>query len=69
MRAEQAEAPSKKDLGDCPSCKEPLRSGLWRELQIEFCPHCGGLWLDPGDLLQLAGQRDVDLVLSEHKDE
>ncbi len=71
IREEQAEAKAKaaaKDAaenGNCPRCKEPLRSGLWRELQIEFCPECGGLWLDPADLLHLADQGDVNLHLTE----
>ena len=51
--------------GDCPRCRKPLRSGLWRDLQIEFCPGCGGLWLDPGDLLQLVEREELDLQLVE----
>lgn len=51
--------------GDCPRCNEQLRSGMWRDLEIEFCPACGGLWLDPGDLLQLVGKQDLDLHLTE----
>lgn len=51
--------------GDCPRCKEELRSGMWRDLEIEFCPACGGLWLDPGDLLELVDERGLDLHLTE----
>lgn len=63
----QARREAKKDpgLGTCPRCEESLRSGIWRELQIEFCPECGGLWLDPGDLLQLVDRDELDLHLVE----
>lgn len=57
--------PGESDLGRCPRCKEALRSGLWRNLTIEFCAECGGVWLDQGDLLDLADRRDVSLHLSE----
>ncbi len=70
IRAEEAQAkatkrPETPELGDCPRCEEPLRSGSWRELDIEFCQKCGGLWLDPGDLLGLADSRGVGLHLTE----
>ncbi len=67
MRTEQADASGQAVPGDCPNCRASLRSGLWRSLEIEFCPECGGLWLDPGDLLQLAEHSDMDLVFSERK--
>lgn len=60
-------APAARDLGQCPRCEEPLRAGLWRELPIEFCPSCRGLWLDQSDLIDLAGGRDLDLHLSERQ--
>lgn len=54
-------------VGDCPRCHESLRAGLWRDLEVEFCPSCGGLWLDPGDLLHLAQRQDVGLALGERE--
>lgn len=53
------------DLGSCPRCEAALRRGLWRGLNIEFCSECGGLWLDQGDLLDLADRGDINLHLSE----
>ena len=63
--APHASAPPPTDAA-CPRCETPLRGGLWRELEIEFCDQCGGLWLDAGDLLSLAGQRDLDVRISEN---
>jgi len=60
---------AKAGRGDCPRCEEPLRSGLWREIEIEFCPGCRGVWLDQGDLLELARSQDVDLRLGERSGE
>lgn len=65
MRAEQGAGDPKKRAGkgDCPQCNQPLRSGSWRDLEIEYCPGCGGVWLDQGDLLDLAGRGELDLRL------
>lgn len=52
---------AKPQLGACPRCEEPLHSGMWRNLPIEFCGDCGGLWLDQGDLLDLADRDDLHL--------
>lgn len=71
IRAEQKKPPeeAKAERGDCPRCEEPLRSGLWREIEIEFCPRCRGVWLDQGDLLELAQSQDVDLRLGERSND
>ncbi len=61
----QQKADESSAMGSCPRCNESLRFALWRELPVEFCEGCGGLWLDQGDLLQLADRPDVDLHLSE----
>jgi hypothetical protein len=68
-RLRRQRAAADKEGGDCPRCRETLRSGLWRDLEIEFCPSCGGLWLDPGDLLHLAQRQDVGLALDEREAE
>ena len=67
IREKEAEAKQRREteetkpLGDCPRCKEGLHSGMWRNLPIEFCGGCGGLWLDQGDLLDLADREDLHL--------
>src|SRR5262245_66183099 len=40
----------------CPSCGMQLETITFHELQIERCFHCGGTWLDEGELERLAGK-------------
>jgi len=39
----------------CPECQRPLVLIEVASLQIESCPHCRGIWFDPGELTELAG--------------
>ena len=34
----------------CPKDGYDLASSLYHGVQIETCPHCGGMWLDAGEL-------------------
>jgi Zn-finger nucleic acid-binding protein len=34
----------------CPKDGYDLNSGEFHGVQIESCPHCGGMWLDAGEL-------------------
>ncbi len=39
--------------GKCPRCKEPLqvkRLKQARDVDLDVCPSCGGMWLDEGEL-------------------
>lgn len=40
----------------CPKCGMKLESHTYREVQIEKCHHCGGVFLDDGELERLAGK-------------
>ncbi len=73
-RALEAEAVQKqKELHfmHCPKCGFELNTVAFRGLNIDRCFHCGGTWLDAGELEQLAGKEhgflsDV-LAVFQHK--
>lgn len=41
-------------LGCCPKCNEPLVGFELDGVEIDRCVECGGIWLDPGELEQIA---------------
>ncbi|HEY1372734.1 MAG TPA: zf-TFIIB domain-containing protein [Candidatus Binatia bacterium] len=38
----------------CPKCGEPLKERSYQKIAIDQCTGCGGIWLDPGELDQIA---------------
>ena len=38
----------------CPKCGEPLKERSFQKIAIDQCTGCGGIWLDPGELEQVA---------------
>lgn len=47
----------------CPKCAEPLKERSFKKIQIDQCTGCGGIWLDVGELEEVAG-REEDTWLS-----
>ncbi|HLB74092.1 MAG TPA: zf-TFIIB domain-containing protein [Sedimentisphaerales bacterium] len=43
---------------DCPVCKNAMITLELKEVEIDYCIHCGGIWLDAGELEELLGQAD-----------
>lgn len=42
----------------CPECGlAPLSLGTVRGVELDVCPRCSGIWLDQGELVQLAGEQ------------
>ncbi len=41
---------------DCPVCKNAMITLELREVEIDHCLDCGGIWLDAGELELLLGQ-------------
>ncbi|MEB3859649.1 MAG: zf-TFIIB domain-containing protein [Desulfurococcales archaeon] len=37
----------------CPVCGVELKPRMVYEIEIDFCPKCGGVWLDGGELNKL----------------
>ena len=44
------EAERKTHFMKCPKDGFDLASSLYHGVQIETCPHCGGMWLDAGEV-------------------
>ncbi|WP_155847459.1 zf-TFIIB domain-containing protein [Asticcacaulis sp. AC402] len=40
----------------CPDCTEALLETDYRQVRIDICPHCQGVWLDRGELEQIVEQ-------------
>lgn len=46
-------------MTQCPSCNKPLRMVVERDVEIDVCDQCHGVWLDAGELDALADDNDV----------
>jgi Zn-finger nucleic acid-binding protein len=59
-QTEQAEQERLKQLHfmHCPKCGFQLDTIQFRGLAIDRCFHCGGTWLDAGELEQLIGHQE-----------
>jgi Zn-finger nucleic acid-binding protein len=65
---------------DCLSCGSTLDQRREHGVTIDYCPECGGVWLDPGELEALTGHSshshshshghhgDVDVDLDEEEE-
>jgi Zn-finger nucleic acid-binding protein len=49
-QAAALEAERKSHYMKCPKDGYDLASSQYHGVQIETCPHCGGMWLDAGEL-------------------
>ena len=38
---------------NCPRCKDELQVEWFKEIEVDRCPACTGMWLDEGELNQL----------------
>jgi Zn-finger nucleic acid-binding protein len=61
--AAAVEAERKTHYMKCPKDGYDLTSSEYHGVQIETCPHCGGMWLDAGELAAVA-QEDHSNVLT-----
>ncbi|HXG51723.1 MAG TPA: zf-TFIIB domain-containing protein [candidate division Zixibacteria bacterium] len=42
----------------CPKCGERLKERSFQKILIDQCSGCGGIWLDAGELEQVAGREE-----------
>ena len=40
--------------GRCPKCGDKIEPMTFRDVPLDKCPGCGGIWLGPNDLKMLA---------------
>jgi Zn-finger nucleic acid-binding protein len=50
LEASALESERKSHFMKCPKDGYDLDAGEFHGVQIETCPHCGGMWLDAGEL-------------------
>lgn len=43
----------------CPKCGEPLKERSFQKILIDQCTGCGGIWLDAGELEEVAGKEET----------
>lgn len=68
LDAQQAEADraERKKLHHhkCGKCGADMQTHAFRGIEIEECPACGAVLLDPGELQQLAGEDNTGVLSS-----
>ena len=42
----------------CPKCGEPLKARSFQKIEIDQCTGCNGIWLDAGEMEQVAGKEN-----------
>ncbi|HMF51976.1 MAG TPA: zf-TFIIB domain-containing protein [Candidatus Saccharimonadales bacterium] len=52
--AEAQESAKKASYMKCPKCGESLKERSFQKIAIDQCTGCNGIWLDPGELEQVA---------------
>jgi len=40
---------------NCTGCQNPMITAELDEVEVDFCPQCGGIWLDAGEMELLLG--------------
>lgn len=66
MAAEELEKLKKLHWKHCANCGFEMHPVVFKGITVDKCPHCAGIFLDPGELEQLAGKEGgfVSAVLS-----
>ncbi len=54
QEAEAKEAAKKASFMKCPKCGEALKERSFQKIAIDQCTACHGIWLDAGELEQVA---------------
>ncbi len=42
----------------CPKCGAPLKARSFQKIEIDQCTGCNGIWLDAGEIEQVAGKEN-----------
>jgi uncharacterized protein len=48
--------------GRCPKCASPLVTITYRDVELDKCTGCGGLWFDTGELDRVMGQESAGFL-------
>jgi Zn-finger nucleic acid-binding protein len=58
QEAENKEPAAKTSSMTCPKCGEPLKERSFQKISIDQCTGCNGIWLDAGELEQVAEKEE-----------
>ena len=58
QEAEAKEAVKKTSSMRCPKCGESLKARSFQKIEIDQCTGCSGIWLDAGELEQVAEKEE-----------
>ncbi|MBM4264188.1 MAG: hypothetical protein FJ145_22540 [Deltaproteobacteria bacterium] len=56
QEAESKDAAKQASYMKCPKCGESLKARHFQKVEIDQCGGCGGIWLDAGELEQVAAK-------------
>ena len=59
-----AQAAKELHFHKCGKCGTDMETKLFKGVEIEICPSCGAVLLDPGELEQLAGKDESSFFAS-----
>ena len=62
VEEEEAAAERRRHFMKCPKDGYDLTTVTNHGVQVDTCSHCGGIWLDAGELEQLAGRDEPGLL-------
>ena len=46
----------------CPLCNVPLQMTVRKDVEIDYCPQCRGVWLDRGELDKIIERSNAELA-------
>ncbi|HKY08928.1 MAG TPA: zf-TFIIB domain-containing protein [Candidatus Binatia bacterium] len=58
QEAESKETAAKTSSMKCPKCGAPLKERSFQKIAIDQCTGCNGIWLDAGELEQVAEKEE-----------
>lgn len=61
-RAALEESERRSHYMKCPKDGHDLVAREFEDVQVDVCTHCGGIWLDPGELDQLTKREDPGVL-------
>jgi Zn-finger nucleic acid-binding protein len=62
LLAERKAAERRLHYMKCPKCGADLGPEIYDGVQVDRCPECHGVWLDPGDLELLHRREDKNVL-------
>src|SRR4051812_205974 len=58
MKAKIASEDAKKLAAQCPKCDGQLYETDYDNIKVDVCDKCTGVWLDPGEMAQIAAKEE-----------